>query len=175
MVAGEYDQVDVSGNVSIDGALDVSLLDPFSLEAFQTFTILDIDGNRIGQFDGLGEGDSVGNVGGMDLFITYAAGDGNDVALFTETFAADFDVDGDVDGDDFLVWQAGFNADDRGDANGDGVTDGDDFLIWQSQLGPGSGRASGAVPEPAAAWLMMIIVFATACFQLCRRVERVCA
>ena len=52
------------------------------------------------------------------------------VASIAELPMADFDTDG----DDFLIWQAGFSVDDRGDANGDGVTDGDDFLIWQSQF-----------------------------------------
>ena len=33
--------------------------------------------------DELGEGDLVGNFGGVDLFITYAGGDGNDATLFT--------------------------------------------------------------------------------------------
>lgn len=73
---------------------------------------------------------------------------------------ADFDGDGDVDGDDFLIWQAGFNVDDRGDANGDGVTDGDDFLIWQSQFGSGSGSASAAAPEPTSIALTLLMAAA---------------
>jgi hypothetical protein len=36
-----------------------------------------------GQYDGLAEGALVGNFGGEDLFITYTAGSGNDVALYT--------------------------------------------------------------------------------------------
>ena len=62
-----------------------------------------------------------------------------------------------VDGDDFLIWQAAFNVDDRGDANGDGVTNGDDFLIWQTEFGSGSGSASAAVPEPTAIVLLSML------------------
>jgi len=36
-----------------------------------------------GQFTGLPEGALVQTIGGVDLFISYAAGDGNDVALYT--------------------------------------------------------------------------------------------
>ncbi len=68
----------------------------------------------------------------------------------------DFDTDGDVDGDDFLIWQAGFNVDDRGDADWDGDTDGDDFLIWQSQFGSGSG-AGAVVPEPSSMALLFAL------------------
>ena len=72
-------------------------------------------------------------------------------------FRADFNNDGEVDGDDFLIWQAGFNIDDRGDANGDGVTDGDDFLIWQSEFGSGNGSlSSAAVPEPTSVFLTVV-------------------
>ncbi len=36
-----------------------------------------------GQYEGLAKGALVGNFGGEDLFITYTAGSGNDVALYT--------------------------------------------------------------------------------------------
>jgi hypothetical protein len=45
--------------------------------------IADVVGVLSGQFSGLGEGALVASFGGQDLFISYAAGDGNDVALFT--------------------------------------------------------------------------------------------
>jgi formylglycine-generating enzyme required for sulfatase activity len=86
----------------------------------------------------------------------------------TPELTADFDQDGDVDGDDFLIWRAGFNVDDRGDANADGVTDGDDFLIWQSEFGSGSGAGSAAVPEPTSV-LLAFLACAAACGALNRR------
>ncbi|MDP6545518.1 MAG: PEP-CTERM sorting domain-containing protein [Phycisphaerae bacterium] len=36
-----------------------------------------------GEFADLGEGGLVDNFGGMDLFITYTAGNGNDIALYS--------------------------------------------------------------------------------------------
>lgn len=41
-----------------------------------------IGGLLNGTFDGLAEGALIGNFG-SDLFITYKAGDGNDIALYT--------------------------------------------------------------------------------------------
>ena len=60
----------------------------------------------------------------------------------------DFDDDGDVDGNDFLVWQQGFG--DEFDAG--------DLTEWQSHFGEGGNvtAAASAVPEPAAAMLMLL-------------------
>ena len=81
--AGEFDQFVVAGDFLLNGSLDVSLIDGFSLGLNQEFLVADITGSRTGYFDGLAEGDLVGTYGGMDLFITYEAGNGNDVSLFT--------------------------------------------------------------------------------------------
>jgi len=79
----EYDWLDVTGNVELAGTLDVSLIDGFDLHRGNVFNFLRVGGILSGQYDGLGEGDLVGNFGGQDLFITYGGGDGNDVALYT--------------------------------------------------------------------------------------------
>ena len=47
------------------------------------FNFLRVGGTLSGQYDGLGEGDLFGNFGSEDLYITYTAGSGNDVALYT--------------------------------------------------------------------------------------------
>jgi hypothetical protein len=70
---------------------------------------------------------------------------------------ADFDDDGVVDADDLATWKMNFGStaatDTTGDADGDADVDGSDFLLWQQQLNaPG---AVGAVPEPAAASLIL--------------------
>jgi hypothetical protein len=80
---GLFDQLFVSGDVNIiNGSLSVSLLDGFTVSAGQTFDFLTLDGIITGSFTGLSEGSLVGNFG-QDLFITYLAGDGNDIALFS--------------------------------------------------------------------------------------------
>ena len=79
----EHDWLDVMGNVELAGTLDVKVLGGFELHRGNVFNFLRVGGTLTGQYDGLGEGDLVGNFGGQDLFITYGGGDGNDVALFT--------------------------------------------------------------------------------------------
>jgi hypothetical protein len=83
LLDGEYDSVNVAGNVSLNGLLGVSLIAPFTLGEYQEFNIISVGGGLSGTFAGLAEGGLVDNFGGEDLFITYQGGDGNDVALFT--------------------------------------------------------------------------------------------
>ena len=66
-------------------ALDVQLINGFGLGYSQEFIFSDLAGSNstVGTFSGLGEGDLVGSFGGFDLFISYAAGSGNDISLFT--------------------------------------------------------------------------------------------
>jgi T5SS/PEP-CTERM-associated repeat protein len=80
---GQFDQLLIEGDYFLDGNLVVDLIDGFTLQQAQEFLIADVSGVLSGQFNGLAEGDLVGNYRGIDLFITYKGGDGNDVGLFT--------------------------------------------------------------------------------------------
>lgn len=80
---GAFDQLDIAGDLFLQGDLLVDLIDDFQLSANQEFIVANVDGVLDGQFNGLGEGDRVGRFGGMNLFVSYRAGDGNDVGLFT--------------------------------------------------------------------------------------------
>ena len=81
--AGKFDQFKIAGDFNIMGSLSVALWDNFQLGSNVSFLIADIGGARFGTFQGLGEGAFVGKFSGHDLFITYSAGNGNDIALFT--------------------------------------------------------------------------------------------
>jgi hypothetical protein len=81
------------------------------------------------------------------------------ITLVTPAMPEDFNSDGIVDGDDLDVWTAKFGSTaagpQSGDADRDGDIDGHDFLRWQrARTAPaplaGGGRASHAIPEPAA-------------------------
>lgn len=80
---GEYDQFSIDGDLWTDGQLAVSFIDGFELESGHEFLIADINGLQSGQFDGLDEGDLVGRFSGIDLFISYTGGTGNDIRLFS--------------------------------------------------------------------------------------------
>ena len=141
-----FDQIQVAGNASLDGILDLSVIDPSSLSPGETFQIIDVEGELSGTFSGLPEGAFVGRFGDQNFYITYQGGDGNDVEL-TSVLPGDFDLDGDVDGKDFLEWQRGGSPQPYSQA---------DLLDWRANFG-GSGQASAnamAVPEPSAMSLL---------------------
>ena len=159
VLPAEFDRLIVTGNSTLGGALDVSMLSGYLLTPGRSFEIMDVSGTRTGTFAGLIEGAKVGTFG-KDLFITYAGGDGNDVVLFTKGFSADFDGDGDVDGADMLVWQRNVGkvnpkAGD-GDADGDHDVDHADLVALQSQFGSKfpAVAALQAAPEPTGAVLL---------------------
>ena len=109
LLEGEFDQLEILGNATLNGELVVELLDEFTPSIGDQFEILDVDGTLSGQFTGLSEGSLVDTIDTVDLFISYLGGDGNDVVLFADTagLPGDFDFDSDVDGNDFLAWQRG--------------------------------------------------------------------
>ena len=80
-----FDWLEVSGDVSLAGTLNVSLLGDFALSDRDYFNVIRVDGTLSGQFDGLGEGGLVGTYGGEELFVTYGGGDGNDVVLYVNS------------------------------------------------------------------------------------------
>jgi hypothetical protein len=80
----KYDRLLVSGDLFLGNSqLNVELWDGFTLGNNMQFLIAEIGGNRFGTFANLSEGALVGSFGGHDLFITYNAGVGNGIALFT--------------------------------------------------------------------------------------------
>ena len=80
---GEFDQLIVTGDLNLNGQLSVSLLGDFEFGFGQEFIVADVGGQLFGQFDGLDEGDLIGTYSGRQLFVSYSAGDGNDVSFFT--------------------------------------------------------------------------------------------
>ncbi len=147
---GEFDQLDIAGDLMLAGTLQVDLINSFSPSLGQQFQILDVAGTLAGTFDGLNEGNLVGNFGGTDLFITYASGDGNDVSLVA-TLPGDFDLDFDVDGFDFLMWQRGQSPN---------PSSASDLNLWQDNYGATipAPVAATAIPEPTSAVLSLVMV-----------------
>jgi autotransporter-associated beta strand protein len=147
----QYDQVLVTGELSLDGDLAISLINGFTPSAGQSFNVLDW-GNLSGAFASL----TLPALGGgltWNASRLYTTG----VLSVAPAFTADFDEDGDVDGDDLAQWTGDFGLNGNSNADADGDSDGADFLAWQQQLGSEAMvAATAAVPEPAS--LLLVIV-----------------
>ena len=80
---GEFDKLDIAGDLALAGDLQVDFLNGYTLTGNDQFIIAEVDGVLSGVFANFAEGDIVANDGNLDLFISYQGGDGNDVMLFT--------------------------------------------------------------------------------------------
>jgi Tol biopolymer transport system component len=137
----EHDQIEVIGDLVLNGDLNVTLLDGFSPELGDSFDILNWS-SLTGTFDTinlplLGSGLS------WNLSQLYTAG------ILEIGLGGDFDHDGDIDGRDFLIWQRG------GSPIALSATD---LVDWQANYGAGQLTAeSVAVPEPGSLMLVTIM------------------
>jgi hypothetical protein len=152
--SAQFDRLNVSGDVNLAGQLQIELIDGFTLLESDVFEILDVGGTLTGTFEGLHQDDLVGQFNGVNLYIRYDWGDGNDVALYTASsgLPGDFDNDGDVDGRDFLAWQRGESPRPLGAGN---------LALWKQNYAAfgslGSSTAPMAVPEPSSLAMLLLI------------------
>ena len=92
----DHDQLVVENDLTLwGGGLEVSLIDDFTPDFDQAFTIVSVNGTGSGQFSNLLEGALVGDFGGVDLFVTYQGNGKDDIVLFSEPepFPCDFNTD----------------------------------------------------------------------------------
>jgi len=171
--ASSFDALDVTGDIVLNGTLEVSLTGGYVPSGNRSFDILDWTGGLSGTFASI-QLPTLGGTLTWDTSQLYTTGVLSVVGP-TPMLEADFDEDGDVDGADLVKWKAGFGASGlathmQGDADGDHDVDGRDFLVWQRQLGGGAATtAATAAPEPASAWLAWLSVGTV--FTVCRRVR----
>ncbi|NRA57427.1 MAG: hypothetical protein HRU13_04845 [Phycisphaerales bacterium] len=119
-VGVELSSLDVApirvGSMEFEGpgvpALDVVLADGLAIAPGQQVPIVSSDG-AVERFENFAEGDFVTSKGGVDLFISYVGGDGNDIVLNAVSASpcpADLDGDGALTLFDFLAFQNAFDA-----------------------------------------------------------------
>ena len=154
----EYDYLEILGDFTIGtGGLNVIVLDSLDLALNQWFNIISVAGTQTGRFAGLNEMGLVGTYGHHDLFISYTAGDGNDIALLARpTLSGDLNGDGFVGVDDLNVVLVNWNRDVPpgeliADPSGDGYVGVDDLNMvlvnWNNGTPPIT-NAEPAIPEP---------------------------
>jgi hypothetical protein len=146
-VGGQFDQLSVTGDLALHGALIVSLINGFSPSAGQQFNILDWFGTRSGTFDSL----VLQPVAGLAWNTSQLYTDGVLSVAAAPGLPGDFNNDGSVDAADYVVWRKGLGT----------VYNQNDFNVWRANFGAtlGSGSAtlslSSAIPEPTSALLVL--------------------
>jgi hypothetical protein len=159
----EFDQFIIAGDANLGGFFQVALTNGHTLGPGQEYLIMRIAGQSEGEFRSLTEGALVRTFGDQSLYISYRAGDGNDVALYTTSLVpGDTDGDGDVDDADLStmfsnytgpVGTTGGKTTVNGDTDGDGDVDDADLGIAFSEY---TGPLVAAVPEPASIVLLSL-------------------
>jgi hypothetical protein len=142
----QFDKVVVTGGATLDGTLAVSLINGFNPAAGNTFTFLATTEEVGGVFKNFVAPD------GMNMRVNYLA---SSVQLQVGN-PGDFNFDNKVDASDYVVWRN----------NGWGPLN---YAAWRSNFGTVYSGSGAAVPEPAAAALVLLSV----CGFTCRRRSRV--
>jgi hypothetical protein len=135
----EYDQINVAGQLALDGILEVSLIDGFMPVAGQTFDVINA-GSTSGAFSSVVLPDGISwDLSQLSVGILRVVSIG---------LPGDFNQNGIVDAADYVVWR-----------KNDGTLDAYDE--WQASFGEPGGSGSGSsakatAPEPATLVLLMI-------------------
>jgi len=158
----DFGRLEVAGNATLAGALNVQLTGGFAPQLGDSYQVLTAAGGITGVF-GLETLPSL--TPGLAWDVNYSSDSVTLSVISGGALAADFDNDGDVDGADLNAWKGGFGTAGsatkaNGDSDGDLDVDGNDFLTWQRQLGGGgiSAATAAAVPEPASVSLSVLAV-----------------
>jgi len=139
----QYDQLDVDGDLALDGTLQVLLIDGFAPEIGDSFDILDFASLSGPGFDAVDLPVLAGRRA-WDESDLYTTGEISVIGMLH----GDTDVDWDVDDDDLNLFEAAFGAagDWRTDFNEDGRVDLLDFALMRANFGVGAGPAPDAMP-----------------------------
>jgi T5SS/PEP-CTERM-associated repeat protein len=168
----QYDLVNVTGDVLLEGNLQLVLLNGFTPAASHVFTILGTVGGFTGSFANVANGQRLATTDGLGSFVVnYGAGSALDplkvmLTGFRIGIPGDYNGDGAVNAADYVLWrdhlgQSFSLTNENPAAATPGLVDAEDYAFWKSRFGQtaGSGaaaNANAAVPEPTS--LVMLLV-----------------
>jgi hypothetical protein len=163
----QYDVVGSEGFASLDGLLQLTLMNGFVPTGAQTFTILNTVGGIGGAFSNVASGQRLTTSdGGGSFVVNYGTGSTFDpTSIVLSSFVAvalpgDYNHNNVVDAADYALWRKTLGQSGTGltaDGNGNGQIDTGDYDIWRAHFGrtsPGSGES---VPEPNTLLLLFIV------------------
>jgi hypothetical protein len=150
-----YDQLLVTGAMSLGGELAATLASGFMPAKGDAFTLLTAELGLSSDFDAV---ILPALVPGLFWTQTYTG-----ASFVLGVVSPDFNGDGDVDAEDLSIWSTAHSVSNSADADGDGDSDGADYLLWQRYYGSHATVPSGAaVPEPTCVALAAVVVLAAA-------------
>jgi probable HAF family extracellular repeat protein len=154
----EYDQFFVTGDLSLDGLLEVSILPGFTPAAGQSFDILDW-GSLSGTFAAI----NLPTLAGLSwntsqLYMTGV------LSVAAAGLLGDYNGNGTIDAADYTVWRDALTAGATSLLNDStpGTVEESDFLYWRTHFGESLGSGAGgvsaaaAVPEPNTLVLLVL-------------------
>ncbi|MEE9211793.1 MAG: dockerin type I domain-containing protein, partial [Phycisphaeraceae bacterium] len=147
----DFDQLAVTGDVTLDGTLEVSTFGGFTPLPGMSFDIISFGGTLSGTFSSI-----VNSTGLAGLLFAV-----NSVTLELDGLGGDPNLDGVVGFGDFAILQTNFGQPGNfadGDFNGDGFVTFADFAILQNNFGVTVAPAN--VPEPATLTLLSLLSLA---------------
>lgn len=154
-----HDQLSVTGSATLDGLLEISLIDGYQPTSGDSFELL-AAGNIEGEFAAASLPELAG---GLYFDLIYNA---TSVVLAVSGIAGDYNYDGIVNAADYTVWRDQLGTSGLAlpaDGDGNGVVELADYGIWKTNFGSQVLSALGTqgnVPEPATMLLLCVLYFA---------------
>jgi hypothetical protein len=155
----QYDQLLISGALSLDGSLSVSLINGFTPSPGQTFNIFDW-GTRAGTFVSLNLPTLAGLAWNTSNLYTLG-----ELSLVAAGLPGDYNGNGSVDSADYVLWRNNDNTAVTLPNDSTPGTSSADYSVWRAHFGQTAGNGSGAdataaVPEPATGIMIIMVILA---------------
>lgn len=156
----DHDRLTVTGDITLDGDLAISLIDSFAPSVSDIFIVVSAD-TLTGAFDNVASGGRLETLGGEGSFLV-SVNETFDL-VFLSSFLplrliGDYNADGVVDTADYTVWRDSFGATGTGlaaDGDASGAIDENDYALWKANFGATLPPQSLFVPETATSWLAL--------------------